>query len=90
MPTISNPLEYYYQIFYINIKWYQHVCGLNYVTNPNCKPIPRTWVWMTMIVMFFVFTVYTLIAYDTETSWKAFSFVGLATQVFTVPRYASN
>lgn len=81
MPKLSTALDYYYEIFYVNIKWYQYVCGLNYVTEPNCKPIFRTWFWMWMIIMFFVFTVYTVLVYDSVTSWKAFAFVGLGTQV---------
>lgn len=90
MVNITTPLGYYYEIFYKNIKWYQHVCGLNYVTDPNYKPIMRTWFWMGLIVMFFVFTIYTLIAYDADTAWKAFSFVGLAAQVNICGYYMPN
>lgn len=86
MVKITTPLGYYYEIFYVQIKWYQYICGLDYVTIPNYKPIWRTWFWMALIVMFFIFTIYTLAAYDSNTAWKAFTFVGLAVQVYGIKR----
>lgn len=81
MPHITSPLGYFNEIFFINMKRYQNLMGLNFVTNPNYKPIFRTYFWLGLVYLFLVLTVYTMITYDADTAWKAFSFFGLGIQV---------
>lgn len=76
----QTPLEIFNDLYYVKVLLFQKLVGVNYITNPDFRPIRLTWFWICIIIIFFVSFVYTLVVYDKFTKWKSLCLVGLGIQ----------
>lgn len=76
----QTPLEIFNDLYYVKVLLFQKMVGVNYITDPDFRPLPLTWFWITIIFVFFLSFVYTIAVYDTYTKWKSLTLVGLGIQ----------